>query len=413
MPIGILSLKLGTPLRMPHRRLEGLLLEARRDCCKARNAAMLHWYVWRRQHPDWQPGDNYKAPEPKIKRKPSGNGKTPKDSLLGPRLFLSRELYGEAVKAAPMLAGSLASSCAQDVIARLKSNTPYNHDGAARWQWQAILNHEVALPTWRLGVIPCPNNCCELIYDDYRCTLRFPLLSKQSGWKILSPTVRLDAGDLTRGNRRILREIADGKRKMKDSMICQAKGKWFLRLVYDVPAKANGLPRNRVLWLMPALPNQKYPFVLSYPEEDGEREEKTFGKAKPLVAEYRRVIARRRAIRYRYSGGCGKGHGQQRWYKSIRPMQRMIRDMQERWEKQFIADLLKFAHRHNCGTILYREPTIPVRGHTWFAAQDVPFRWSEFEARLANKAQAEGFDYNAKPRMGMQEWRPKEQKDAS
>ena len=193
MPTGILSMKLGAALGMTTRRLLLLLEQARRDNCKARNASIQHWLLWRRQHPDWQPGDPYEAPAAKIKRaaKPRPDGKA-KDPPLGPRLFLSRELYAVATAAAPNLAGILASCCVREVIQLLKANTPYDHDGDARWVWQAILGHEVSLPKWRKGRIPLPARSLRLTYDDHQCTLRFPLLSKASGYSTLSPTVRLD-----------------------------------------------------------------------------------------------------------------------------------------------------------------------------------------------------------------------------
>lgn len=415
MPTGVISLKLGRPLGMTIKRLEAFLETARCDASKARNAAVVHWYIWRRQHTDWTPGDVYEAPAAKIMRKPKArqDGKCPKDSPLGPRLFLSRELYAVAREASPNLSASLASSCVQDVISRLKANTPYNHDGEARWQWQAILSHEVSLPSWRFGAVPCPNNVCRLVYNDHACTLHFPLLSKQSGYRQMSPTVRLHVGDMSVGHRRLLRKIADGELKMKDSTLVQAKGKWFLRLVYDVPAKGLGLSPDRVLWILPDLPEGKRPFVLSYPNGETGRKTWGIGNGLPLVAEYRRVVARRRAIRYRYSDGCGKGHGRQRWYKSIRPIARAVRDMQQRFEKQTIADIIAFAIRDGCGAILYREPTMPVRERSWFAKRDVPFAWTEFEARLRFKTETSGLAYNGRPRIGMQEWKgEKRQKDA-
>jgi len=423
MAIGILEVKLGRPIQMPTKRFHQLLRQARRDCCKARNAAMLHWYVWRREHADWEPGKPYEAPKAKIMRtrKPAGEGKKPpKDSPIAPRLFLSRELYHAATAAARNLSASLASSCVQEVIARLKANTPYDHDGEARWVWQAILASEVNLPTWRGGRIPMPKRCSSLGYDGAvsqpsadvaracksGCVLKFQLLSRLSGYRTLSPIVRLDAADLTRGNRRLLRRLASGEVRLADSQIVEKKGKWFAQFCYEVAANAIGLPTDQVLTLLPAEPDDKWPFALAWTKEDGNGRVWKIGNGRPLVAEYRRVVARRRAIRYRYQDGTGSGHGRQRWYKAIRPMAHAVRDMQNRFEKQTIADIIKLAIRERCGTVLYREPTMPVRNYSWFAAKDVPFDWTSFEARLRFKTETRGLAYE-KARIGMKEWRPR------
>jgi len=403
MPIGIVSVKLGAFVGMPSRRGYAALEQGRRDCCKARNAAIEHWLLWRRQHPQWKPGDLYNAPPAKINRKAKPNGKPPKDSPLGPRLFLSRELYAAATTAAPNVAGALASSCVQEVTKRLKANTPYDHDGSARWIWQAILAHEVSVPTWRKGRVPMPARSARLEYDDDHCTLRFPLLSKASGYSTLSPTVRLHAKDLSRGNRRLLRQLADGSRKMLDSAICEKAGKWYARLCYEVPVAACGFATDRVMTLWPSMPEGKRPLRLTWVDIEGGKRSWDLGDGLPLVAEYRRLIARNRAIRYRSRDGCGRGHGKERVYRVLRPITRAVRDTFDRFHKQTIARLIRATLEAECGALVYREPTKPVRERTWFAAQDVPFGWAEFEARLQFKAKSAGLEYNVE-RVRMAEW---------
>jgi hypothetical protein len=420
MPTGIIPVKLGRPLQMPKRKLVALLEQARRDCCKARNAAILHWYIWRRQHPHWEPGGEYEAPEPKIQRmsKLGKKAKQPKDSPVGPRLFLSREMYGVATAAAPNLSTSLASSCVQETIARLKANTPYDHDGEARWVWQAILAHEVSLPTWRSGRIPCPRACSQFVYDDHQCTFRFPLLSKASGYRTLSPVVRLEAGDKSVGDRRLLRKLADGTWRLADSQLTERKGKWFVDFCYKKPVAAVDLDTEKVMTLLPAQPDDRWPFLMEWngngEGDDDARKRWKIGKAHPLVAEYRRVVARRRAIRYRSRDGCGKGHGRKGFYKILTPINRAVIDMQSRFRKLTVADIIAFTIREGCGALLYREPTKPVRECCWFERYDVPFAWVEFEAFLKFKAEAAGLKYENRPRIGMAEWRPQEnQKDVT
>lgn len=410
MPVGILEVKLGRPYQMPERRLQSLLREVRRDCCIARNAAVTHWLLWRRQNPDWEPGGYYKPPERKIKRKPKPIDpdtptKPPKDPPYAPREFLSREMYGVAVQASPNLNTSICSSCVQEVNARLRANTAYNHDGDARYVWQAILSSEVSLPTWRGGRIPMPRSVAMLTYTNDECSLRFPLLSKRSGYRLLSPTVRLHASDLKAGNRRMLRRLATGDLRLADSQVVERKDKWYAQLCYDSPSQAIDLPTERVLVIRPSLPDDRRPFVAAWVTLDGHELTWGLGNGKPLVMDYRRVQARRRALRSRYSDGCGTGHGRVRWYKTIKPMSRYVRDMCARFTKQTVADIVALAICEQCGSVLYREPTMPLRNNSWFTVDDVPFNWTEFEARLAFKCELSSLEYD-KQRIGMAEWRP-------
>lgn len=410
MPTSILEVKLGTPYGMPARRLVLLLQQVRRDCRKARNAAITHWLLWRRGHPEWEPGGAYVAPPRKIARaaKPAASGKAAKDPPYAPRAFLSRELYGVAAAAAPMLNTSVCSSCVQEVNARLRANMPYDHDGQARWVWQAVLASEVSLPTWRGGGrIPLPRSVSKLVYTDDRCDLRIPLLSRQAGYKTLSPTVRLLSADLSAGRRRILKQLASGDLRLADSQIVEKKGRWYVQLCYQSPDGTGGLPTERVLTIGPAPSDSPRPLVAHWTDDDDVERSWGMGNGKPLVAEYRRVQARRRAIRHRYSDGCGSGHGRQRWYKAIKPMSRYVPDLSSRFVKQTVSDVVRLAIREGCGTVLYREPTMPVRNCSWFATQDVPMNWVDFEARLAHKCQVSGLEYD-KQRIGMGEWRSRD-----
>lgn len=419
--VSILEVPLGRPLAMTERRHRKLLAEMRRECCLARNAAVLHWYVWRREHPDWKPGGAYDPPAAKIQRKPKPDAKPAKDSPVGPRLFLSRELYAVACEAAPRLAASIVSGCVQDVLQWLKARMPYNHDGGAQYRWQAVLAHEINLPTWRCGQIPVPARASSLGYlgrssrpmrsVDAVCNdhaaLAAPLLSKASGYRELSPAVLVEVKDLSAGRKRILRRLAAGELKLCDFSLYERKpGKWVAQLVYPVERTACGLPADRVMELRPGLPGDRFPFTLSWTGEDGQSRRWGVGLGKPLVAEYRRVVARRRAIRAKQAGG--KGHGKGRFYRSIRPLARAVKDQQDRFVKMLAEDVLKAAVREGCGLVVYREPSLPIRERSWFAAADVPFDWTALGAYLAHKLRVRGgleFDVQ---RIRMAEWKPKD-----
>jgi len=101
----------------------------------------------------------------------------------------------------------------------------------------------------------------------------------------------------------------------------------------------------------------------------------------------------------------GSGHGRQRWARAIKPMSRAVVDMQSRFLKLLSSDVVKLAIREGCGTIHYREPTLPVRTKEWFATQDMPLDWTKLESKIASKAKQKGLRYE-KTRIGMKEWKP-------
>lgn len=422
---GILPVKFGRPRGMTSRRLRLLLEQSRTNCCKARNAIVTHWFLWWRANPTWTPGGKYDAPKRKIKRKKSPSAKAPKDPPYAPREFISRELYDAARQAAPTLNTSVVSSCVQDVIDKLRSKKPYTLSGDMAFFWQAVLSSAVSLPTWQGGRIPLPRSVSKLTYDDHECTLRVPLLSKASGYRVLSPVVELAAGDLKAGNRRILRRLASGDLRLADSQIVEIKGKWYAQLCYDVPVNAVDLSLDRVLVVSPGLPEARRPFACSWTVvgDDGKEHVARWelGDGIPYFKEYERVQARRFAIKKRYSDGCGSGHGRKRWFKAMKPMSRVVIDMEARFTKQLVADIVKLAIREQCGTVLFREPSMPVRDMCWFAEHDVPFNWSQFATlqrdrktgklkptgRLAFSCEKAGLNLEIK-RIRMAEWRPKE-----
>ena len=114
-------------------------------------------------------------------------------------------------------------------------------------------------------------------------------------------------------------------------------------------------------------------------------------------------------MRFRYRDGAGSGHGRQRWAKGIKPLERAVRDMCGRWQKQFISDMLKVALKEGCGMVLYREPTKPLREKEFFARSDTPFDWTAFIGRLKFKCESKGLRFESE-RIGLAEWRGESEK---
>lgn len=436
MPTGTLKLKLGKCHSMPTKRLHQILARTRRDCNVARNAVIDHWRMWRRAEPDWQPQQR-RDRKGELKVTKAGKPVMEHPSL---SQAMEKELYYIAQQAAPNLAAKIMSACRNEVTSKLKDRVPYNHDGPSRYVWQACLNFERSYPCFVGGAIPVPNQDLVVGYDGVitpgeksqrdvilqlthaGCVARIPLLSKHAGYRVKAPIVNLEVAELSGGNKRLLKQIIAGNRdsevRMCDSKITERDGKWYLQLSYKVPAHDHNLDATRVATLLPNDCRERRPFRIAAVDE------KPFyiGFGVPLEKEYKRVTARRRALRHRYKSGVGKGRGSEHFYRTLKPISRAVRDEQDRFMKLLVGDVIKHCLRNNCGTLLYREPTMPLRNYLrgkrtgdpyglWFASRDVPMDWTGFLAFLKFKCEYNGIDLQVE-RFGIGEFDPKPKRDA-
>lgn len=404
--VGVLRLKIARPYGMPTSRFEQLLHLAARLCAMARNAAVTNWYTWRITHPDWKPGDYYEAPAPKIKvkEKPLDPEKPQKDPDSAPRLFWSRAINDAAGRAAEMLNRGVVSACVQQIQKYLHGKVPYTHKERgfkSNYRWEAILCAEDSIPNYRSNEsIPMLKATMQLVYSDDECSIRIPLLSRQSGYRTISPRVRLHCSDLKTGHRRILRQLADGTLPLCDSQLNCVNGVWYAYITYQLPTNAVNLPRNRILFIEPGC--DKRPFVLKW-MENGEEMAWDIGNGIPLVNEYRRVQARRMAIRHRGY----KGHGVARQERTTRPLSRYVTNLADRFKKQTIAAIIRKAIDLQCGSIIYRTPTQPVKDKCWFGKNDMPMDWTAFEGHLSHRCHHTGLEYDTE-HIGLYEWQGKD-----
>ena len=412
--VGALVIKLGRPEGMTTRRFHALLHDIANKCAIARNAGVTHWLMWRRANPDWKKGDPYVAPAPLIKvtprkpKDPTKPRKPPTDGPLGPRLFISREISRVMNASVVGVSPSVISCCAQGWQDAFTNKTSYKDKERGykgRWVWESILLNENSLPNYKNSeIIPVPKQQAKLFYTSDECKIRLPLLSKKSGWRIISPIVRLEVKGMSCGQRRILRNIADGTLARCDSQLTFARGEWYLNLTYKMPTVGSGLPKDRVLTVEPCGGDDPRPFRLYWTnEDDGEKRTWDVGAGRPLEAEYQRIQAKRRAIK----GRPYKGKGCFVQSKRTRPMSDRVTNLCARFRKQTVSDIIKIAIRERCGTIIYREPTIPVRDYTWFAEHDVPMNWEPFTNQLIHRTIfVKGIDCEV-VRIGKPEWYPK------
>ena len=384
MPTGVLSVKLGSCVTMPSKRFYVLLDGIAQDCNRIRNAVARGWLRWREDNPDWEPAQRrVRDGSPKVKADGTPVLEHPMISQ-----DVEKGLFHVYKTVAPRVSSNLASGCWSEVLGDLKDRVPYNHDGPSRFRWQAVLNSEVQLSTYRGLVLPCAKKDSVIVATDDELTLEFPVLSKASGFKVIRHKVRLvghKSHGLSKGNQRLLQRIARGDVKRCDSTITKKDKDWYLRLVYDVPVTNHHLDPGKVATITPLRDNRR-PFEVK--TVNGGRW--LVGDGVAMKAACDRINMRRKAIRHRYRDGAGSGHGKRQFFRALRPLSRAVIDEQDRFVKSLAAEIVKFCVQNDCGSVIYREPTMPLRKLLWFDTHGVPFDWTKFASFLAFKLQCHG-----------------------
>lgn len=412
----VLRIKLGASMSGPTRQMPAMLRTVAMECNRTRNAVVRGWIRWREDNQDWKPGQ---------RRDRKGNQKFTADGkpLLEPAIMsqeIQKHLYHMARSVNPALSSNVVSQCWNEVIKRLKTKTPYNHTGAARYIWQAILAYECSPPAYRSLAIPVPNRCAGLVYEGFArkaagdkakslgesgCVMQFPVWSQDSGRAVRNHIVRLNVGEMARGHRKIIRRVASGELKMSDSVIVESKGQWYFNLTYVHPGDNLKLNPDRTATLELNDPAERNPFLLHIPENGRPY---YIGHGKDLDAEWTRLTMRRRVMRFRYRAGRRKGHGKGKFFAGLRPYERAFVDMQDMVSKQMVSDIVKLLAKHDCGALEYREPTKPVRDFAWYAKRGIPWNWTAFDAKLRFKMTHHGIAVPRKwNRCAMAEYREK------
>lgn len=400
--VGLLEVRLGACLSSPSRRMVADLDDTAQQCMTIRNAALRWWQRWREDNPTWEPVKKELLPSE-----------------------VSNLMRAAMVSAHPGVGSSIVTQCIGNVTDNLLSRMPWNHHGKARYRWQAILWHEVNASTFQEQVIPLHNSTLRLCYvgemagaqkgpvatqvlecGQSSAVAAFQLFSKNSGRDSTNVIARIEARQLTPGNRLVLRRVALGEWKMRDSSIVYKEGKargkqrrkakhngaWFLQLCYHQPRVLFGLNKDRVATLDPQLPSGSRPFII---RAGGST--RFLSRATPMmVAETHRLAVRRAHLRKRYPvrGHGPRGHGRQRFERDNRPLTRAIRDLAERFIDGMVAEVVQFCKDQDCGTVCYYEPAVQSRTRYWFAGHDVYFDWTSFWTKLQQKCWHHGIELN-------------------
>lgn len=400
MATAVLELKLGSCLSMRDKSFRAAMLTKARECNLIRNAVLRYWLRWREDNPDWEPQQRRtRDGSPKVNAK----GKPVLEHAAFSQDVL-KEMYGYARDIAPNVAAKVAAQCWSEVQSDLKDRVPYHHEGESRYVWQALISHERNAASYQSKVIPVPNQDTTVTYDESQCTLSFPLFSKHAGYSSTKVTVRLRVSSLPRGKREIVRAIAEGRAKLSDSTLVQKRGAWFFMLCHAVrKEKHDATPDTTAVLTCSHDMDSHQPWRLAF---DGGSTWK-IGDGAVLAASHETVEGRRQSLRYRYKFGNGAGHGRKRFYDKLRPNQRSYRDVQDMFIKMAVSDIVKGCLRFKQETLLYREPTKPLREKTWFGVKSIPMNWVKFLSHLKHKCEQKGVVLTVE-RMPMSEWKAEE-----
>lgn len=420
--IGLLRIKLGACRTGPTKRLRADLHTIALLCNRARNAMARAWLRWREDHPDWTPPVAVDDEgRPRQRRDGSPILVCPMHPLRldyeGRPISFRTWLYHAGRTVVPQLSVAIVSMLSGEVEVRLKSKMPYNHTGLARQRWEAVLLNEVNLDTYRSLTIPVPNNNMALCYGgatggreakvsravqqrlhrfgDSGCTLALPLWSDRAGrqWKYAVVALRVSAHSA--GNRALIRRVTDAASgwKLADSELVFVDGKgWFFHLTYQQPDDSLPQIESSQVAVLQAQEEGDYPFVVTVAGEPDRKPLWKVGKGPHLLYQFRRLDARRRAMRTDYgTAGHGRqGHGQQRNQRDIRPVTRAVNHLVNDVAAQTAAEIIRFCSRHQCGKLLWQEPHIAARPRLWFAQNRVQWDWTLFQAKLNHQCRKAG-----------------------
>jgi hypothetical protein len=417
---GLLKLQLQTAAGISRRRLHDELDAVRISVNRAKNSIMLDWFMWRKQNPDWQP---------EQRRDREGNLKAFTDGLPvmeDPAISqaMERDLYTHARRVTPELFSKIVARCCTAAVQTLKFNVPYNHQGKAKKIWQALLLHETQLNDYnkpRSGrSIPISNQETYIYYAGAcnrhgvgieqrirefagnSVAIRFALWSRASGRSQIDVIARVAVGKMRQGHRRILRQIAAGEIKACDSLVVEDNGKWYVHLVYELtPAQSTADPNRKAVLTM----GTENALTLSFPDNADGKPSRPWriGNDEYLRVQLTRLISRRKAIEFGTRFGQNRGHGRRPIVAIQTRNTRQQRHQMKAYRGNVVADIIKACQRNNCGTLVYREPTLPLRKRSWFATEGIDFNWRDLDSDLAYKSERNGLQYKTE-RMRTAEW---------
>lgn len=352
-------------------------------CRRARNAALEDWLLRQRGKP---PSEKQSRP-PTPRRKKQADGSY--EMTAASEMTESTKIYHAVTAAEPSLDTQVASMMAQSIWTHLSAKVDWrrgkdDETGRKKRRRDAILEYEDRPPFFSGWEIPIRSANTNLKYGPW------------SGASVLllrgdRRDIRIITDKLPPAIRSLLLDILEGKAKLLDSRLVKKNESWYWFLPVQVLNPASVVP-DRVMTLMPVFPQREEPreidrpFVLEAP--DGGR--RHVGDGRYYLAQMERLWAILKMIGWRYRQRCGTGHGRAKYDRYVSLRRRQMRDVTDEVRRRMIVRIVDYMEQHACGTLLYREPSLPLRNRCWFAQRGLDWDWTRFESDLENALARKG-----------------------
>lgn len=346
-------------------------------CRKARNAALEDWLLRQRG-------------KPASEKQRDG-------------LSESTKIYHAVTAAVPELATrSVASMLAQQIYSSLNAKVDWRRgksaDGEQPRRKDAILNYEDRPPFSSSVEIPVCAATSAIKYGPWS-GIKVQLLR---GEHIELPFI---TDKLPQAFRLILTRITGGELKLQDSRLVRKQdlktGEWNWYLF--VPVKVEAMPaadpeREMILWPNQPADEQEAkndrPFSVRGPESE---KDWRLGDGRYYYAQCERLVRILKEIGWQYRQRNGTGHGRQKYDHAKRLREKQIRNIADEFRRKTICKIIEQMERQQCGTLVYREPSLPLRKRCWFERRGVLWDWTRFLTDLENALARRGYVLTKKP----------------
>lgn len=220
--------------------------------------------------------------------------------------------------------------------------------------------------------------------------------------------LKISTGSLSAGHKRQLHALADGARKLADSKLLLKDDEWYWYLPMAFETTAIVSDRQCVLW--PTLIAEEgerqldRPFRLVIPDR---QKPWGIGDGHYLLAQTHRFTTIKKQIGWRYRQRNGAGHGRKKVDAKQRQVSQALANVVDEVRRRMIVDIVRQCEIAGCGTLLYREPSLPLRERTWFAKHGLEWNWTRLLGDLENACKRRGIV------LIKEQWKLKDAKDAA
>lgn len=345
---------------------------------------------------DWICRHRGRAKETAKQRKPGAKGKEPVEST---------KLYRYVVDLVPELSAINVSAACQMVTSNLSAKMDWRkQDGEKGKQLKrqdAVLAYDDRPPY--LTALQM-----QMHYSQVRLTVGDDITAVIKPLRNAPLQFTVSGRRLPARYRKWLAEMASGKRKLPCSYLAwnDNKSQWYWYV--SVSLESSDADPSRQAVLTPNHDANDRPFRLLFDDS----RPWGVGDGRYLKAQTARLVGLRKQIGWRYRNGNGAGHGRKKIDAAVRKRRLQQRNVNDEFRRRMINDIARQCKRRQCGVLVYRKPSNPVKEVLWFAEAGVEFDWTRFETDLKNVLARHGIAVK-RDKYLMADWKQEMKEDAA